>query len=80
MTTMQKLGATVFLVIVVIFVYFLMTALQPMTNEMVATANTSANWTNFESTQNAILAYPIYQWFLPGLLGVVGLVIIWRFA
>jgi hypothetical protein len=62
----------------VVFAYILMAALQPMTNDIIDTVNATANWTNFEETQNAINSYPLYSWLIPGFVGVVAIVILLR--
>lgn len=74
-----KLGATVGIIVIVVFLYVFFAATQPATNAIIETANATANWTGFESTQAVINAWPLYMWFLPGLFGIVGLVITWRF-
>ncbi len=61
-----------------VFAYVLMLALQPATNEIIATANASGNWTGFESTQAVIISYPLWQWFIPGLVGLVMTAIVWK--
>ena len=53
----------------------IMTAIQPITNELVATANSTTNWTNFESTQHAIEAWPLYYWFIP--VGIYLIAFVW---
>lgn len=63
------------IVVAVVVVYVIMGALQPTVNALIQTANASGNWTNFESTQAAINGFPIYMWAIPGLVGVVAIVI-----
>ena len=62
---MKKFAYLVGLTIGFIVCMLIMIAIQPITNEIVSTANTTTNWTGFESTQHAIEAWPLYYWFIP---------------
>ena len=75
---MNKIFKIALLAGAVVFSYVLLLALQPVTNALVATANASGTWTGFESTQAAILGWPIIVWFIPGLVGVVLTAVIWK--
>jgi len=75
---MKKLFTMVGIVAAVIFAYVIMLGMQDATNTIVATANASGNWTGFESTQGAILSFPLWQWFIPGFVGMVMMVIVWK--
>lgn len=70
------------IVLGVIFTYFLMFAMQPATNTIIATANASTgNWTAdpaFGMAQGVMNSFPLWQWFIPALVGLVFIVMIWR--
>jgi hypothetical protein len=66
------------IVIGVIVAYFFIGAEQPLVNDIITTANASANWTGMESAQNAMNAYPIYMWFIPAIVGIVSVVVVLR--
>jgi ABC-type uncharacterized transport system involved in gliding motility auxiliary subunit len=72
---MKKIGIVAGMTVAVILVYLLLALMQPVTNEIVAVANASANWTGFESTQDAINAYPIVMWVLPGAIYLIAITI-----
>jgi hypothetical protein len=66
----------------VVFTYIIMLAMQPATNALITTANaTTGNWTvtpEFGMAQGVINAFPLWQWFLPGLVGLIGIAITWK--
>ena len=70
------------IVLAVVFTYILMIALQPATNVIVATANaTTGNWTvtdEFEMAQGVINSFPLWQWILPGFIGLFSIVVVWK--
>lgn len=72
---MQKVIIDMLIVGVVILAYVFMAAFQPGTNAIISSVNASANWTGFESAQAAINSFPIYEWFIPGLVGIVAFVV-----
>jgi len=78
----MKLLVILGIVLGVIFTYVIMLVLQPATNTIVSTANASTgNWTadpGFEMAQGVINSFPIWQWLLPGFIGLFGIVMIWR--
>jgi ABC-type antimicrobial peptide transport system permease subunit len=82
MSAGMKLLYILGIVLGVIFTYAIMLALQPATNTIIATANASTgNWTAdpaFEMAQGVINSFPIWQWLLPGFIGLVAIVITWR--
>lgn len=59
----------------VVFAYIMMAAFQPGVNDIIATANTSGNWTNFRDAQAVVTSYPLYSWFIPGLVGLIAIVV-----
>lgn len=70
----------VLLVIGIIVVsYILIAAEQPAINQIVETANASANWTGFEDAQNTMNAFPIYMWAIPGFCGIILVVYFLKF-
>ncbi len=66
----------------VIFTYILMLAMQPSTNILIVTANAStSNWTaatGFQMAQGVMNSYPLWQWFIPGFVGLFSIVVVWR--
>jgi ABC-type antimicrobial peptide transport system permease subunit len=78
----MKLLTILGIVLAVIFAYVLMLAMQPATNTIIATANASTgNWTvtpEFEMAQGVINSFPVWQWILPGFIGLFAIVMIWR--
>jgi len=75
------MGKKILLILVicglVVFTYVMMLAMQPATNELVSTANASGNWTNSPETQALIVSYPLWQWVIPGFIGLVAIVGVW---
>lgn len=74
----KKIMLIILIVVGVVITYLVMAAIQPAVNDIISTANASANWTGFESTQAAVNSYPIYCWFLPGIVGLVAIVVVVR--
>ena len=66
------------LIAAVVFTYLIMLALQPATNILIETANASTgNWTadpGFEMAQGVMNSFPVWQWILPGFVGLVFMV------
>lgn len=77
---MKKIGIVAALTIAVVLIYGIMALMQPVTNEIVAVANATANWTGFESTQSALNAYPILMWILPGAIYLIAITIYIKFG
>jgi archaellum biogenesis protein FlaJ (TadC family) len=77
---MKKFGIILAMTAAVIIVYLIITLMQPVINAIVATANASANWTGFESTQGAINAFPIYIWVLPGAIYLIAITLYLKFG
>lgn len=75
---MKKVGFVIALTVGMILVYLLLFAIHPAISDIVDTANTSANWTGFEETQNAVNAFPLYVWFIPFILYLIAIVIVLR--
>jgi len=67
-----------FIVVGVIITYLILPAAQPAINEIIVTANASADLTNFPSAQHVVEAWPLYIWFIPGFVGVVLIVVTLR--
>jgi hypothetical protein len=63
----------------IVLVYVLLSAEQPAINDLIETANLSANWTGFKETQAAVNSFPIYIWAIPGLVGLVAIVYYLKF-
>lgn len=63
----------------IILTYVLLSAEQPAINDLIETANVSANWTNFEETQDALNSFPVYAWAIPGIVGLVAIVYYLKF-
>lgn len=70
------------IVAAVIITYVLMLAMQPATNSIISTANaTTGNWTAdpaFGMAQGVINSFPLWQWFLPGFIGLFAIVVTWK--
>lgn len=60
----------------VVVTYWVMAAMQPFTNSVVATTNASINGTLFPETVAAINAWPLYSWFIPLVVGAVAVAVI----
>ena len=58
--------------------YVLLLATQDTHILLVETANASGNWTGFESSQAVLVGWPLIIWFIPGLGGLVALVMVWK--
>lgn len=66
---MMKIVTCIGLVAATVFVYIVMLATQGATNDLVATANATGNWTaaeDFALAQRTMNAWPLLQWFLLG--------------
>ncbi len=58
----------------VVMTYVLMSAYQPAVNDIIATVNATGSWSGMEETQNFVNAYPLYQWLIPGFVGIIAIV------
>lgn len=59
--------------------YILMLTLQPTTNQIIASANSSINWTandNFGLAQDVMIGWPFWSYLLPAVFGIVGAIAI----
>lgn len=75
---MKTVGALILIIIFVSIAYLMMMMLQPTTNALVATANTSSNWTNFPGSQEVIVGWPFWSYLIPGALGLIMVVAVLR--
>lgn len=73
---MNKIIYDVLIVGGVVLAYVFMAAFQGGTNEIIASANASisSNYTGIIGMEAAMNSFPIYQWFIPGLVGIVAFV------
>jgi hypothetical protein len=76
----MKIVRDIVIVAGVVLCFVILAALQPYNNEIIATANASANWTGIEDAQAAVNSYPLYSWFLPPLMGFILMVVNHRSA
>ena len=64
----------------VITSYVVMTATQGATNSIISSVNTtlvaSSNMSNYPGTLAFIASFPLWQWFIPAIVGLVALVIV----
>lgn len=72
----KKAGLILLVIFMVIGVYVIMMALQPFTNAVVETVNTTANWTNYPETQAVLVGWPFWVYLLPASFGMVATYII----
>lgn len=72
-----KILLTIAVIFLVVFTYIILLALQPATNDIIASANASANWTGAEDAQGLMNSFPLWQWLLPGFVGLVCIVGYW---
>lgn len=72
---MRKIFLDVLIVAGIVLAYVLMAAYQPMVNEIIASANATGEWANFQDAQAVVNSYPIYSWFLPGFCGLIAIVV-----
>lgn len=74
----RKIGLIFLITCVVVITYVIMLGMQGATNELIATANASGNWTNSPETQAIINSFPLWQWFIPGGVGMIMSVFVWK--
>jgi len=72
---MSKVFVDILIIAGVIAAYIILGAMQPLFNDVITTGNLSANWTGMESGQDAYNAMPLIVWFIPGIVGIVALVV-----
>lgn len=73
----NKIFLCIAIIALVVFTYVILLAMQPATNAIIETANASANWTGAEDAQGLMTSFPLWQWLIPGFVGLVGLVGVW---
>lgn len=77
---MNKLGAVIIIIGVVIGCYLILLVTQTVVVNLVESANAtitaSSNLTNYPGTQGFLLSTPWIMWFVPGVIGIVVIVII----
>lgn len=70
---MKKLGRLIVLFMMIGILYLLIMILQPSTNAMIETTNSTANWSahsNFGLAQGAMVYWPWFSYFVPVIIGV----------
>ena len=79
---MNKLGSVLIIIGVVIGCYLILLVTQTVVVGLVETANAtmtaSSNLTNYPGTQGFLLSTPWILWFVPGVIGMIAIVIILR--
>ena len=77
---MGKIGSVVIVVVIVIAAYLLLLVTVPILTDSVSTANitmhATSNMTNYPGTAEAVLAAPWVLFFVPGVIGLIAVVII----
>lgn len=81
---MKKVGWVVLLWAAIILTYVILTAAMPAINSLVQMANetmvATSNMSNYPGSQEAILTAPLWIYFIPGGIGLVGTVMILKSA
>jgi len=76
---MNKLGAIAIIVGMVIIAYLFLLVAMPVIADAVSTTNTTmaatSNMTNYPGTQEATLATPWVLFFVPGVIGIISVII-----
>lgn len=79
---MNKIGAVIVTVVIVIFAYLLILVAMPILTEAVSTSNTTmastSNMTMYPGTQEAVLSTPWVIFFLPAVIGTIVVISILR--
>jgi len=77
---MNKLGALLIIIGGVVFAYVILTAAQGAIVGIVSSANASitANTTNMPGAREGLLAMPWVVYFIPGVMGIVAVVMLLR--
>jgi len=77
---MHKIGQVIVVVVVMIAVYLIMLVVMPVIVDVVATANStmnaSSNMSMYPGTSPAVVATPWILWFVPGVIGMIAVVVI----
>ncbi len=76
---MRKIGNIAIVIFLVGVAYILMMLFQPAINTMVATANSTSNWTahpSFGYAQAALVGWPFWSYLVPVSIGSVAVVVI----
>lgn len=72
---MNKLFTILLIVAFVVIAYVSLLAINPVIVEVTSTAANQTDPSNFASNHYAIKTFPIWMWFIPGLCGVIGVVV-----
>lgn len=77
---MNKMGAVLLTVVVVCVAYFLVIVAVPFLAETINSANTtmaaSSNMSNYPGTSEFMLSVPWLMYFVPGVIGIIVIVLI----
>ena len=77
---MHKIGRIAIVVVMVIAVYLFMLVVMPTIVDIVSSANStmdaSSNMSMYPGTSPAVLATPWFLWFVPGVVGMIAVVVI----
>lgn len=64
----------------IVTAYIVMLATQGATNSIIASVNSTlvatSNMTNYPGTQAFIESFPLWQWFIPAIVGLVAIVVV----
>lgn len=76
---MKKIGTIALIIFFVALAYLFLTAMQPVINNSVETANAtidaSSNSTRYTETQAVLVGFPLWTWFVPATVGTAAVVI-----
>lgn len=77
---MNKIGAVAIVIFVVIVCYLILLVAMPIVADLASTANAtitaSSNLTMYPGTQGFLLSTPWIMFFVPGVIGMVAIIII----
>lgn len=73
---MKKVGQLILIFAFVVFCYLFMMALQPFTNAVVESTNStiaaaSSNWTNYKGAQAVLVGWPFWAYLIPASFGAI---------
>ncbi len=75
----KKIGYTIAAWLFVIFAYVILassyTGLVDITTEAADTMAATSNMSNYPGTYEAVSAFPVYVWFIPGGVGLIATVV-----
>ena len=78
----SKLGSVAWIVGLVIIAYLFLLVAMPVITDAVSTANTTmaatSNMSNYPGTQEGVLATPWILFFVPGVIGIIAVVLVLR--